>query len=258
MKLYISNTFLLLIFLSFFSCQSKVATKKKRDSTPNQETQTIIKPIRAIAYGIDISKYQGNEVDLLNKKKDSLSFIICKATEGINYTDPKFSQNWQLITSQNFIKGAYHFYRCQEDPVKQATYYSATIKTINNTDLPPIVDFEQSGIDASQSVQQIQTNLLVFLKEVEQKLDRKPMIYTNFFVANQYLSNAKFSQFPLWIADYTSLDKPMIPNTWKNKSWDFWQQKDTYRIDNISNDFDLFNGSSKQLKTFIKRTLVNN
>ena len=243
---------LLLILVAFLSCQPKDVAKKKNNIAQNEEIQTIISPIKSIAYGIDISKYQGDEVDLLRKKKDSLSFVICKATEGITYTDPKFRQNWQLITSEDFIKGAYHFYRCQDDPKKQAAHYLNTIKTINSTDLPPIVDFEQEGVDKSQSVAQIQSNLLIFLKEIEQKLHRKPMIYTGFYVANQYLNKTEFSQYPLWIADYTSQKQPMIPTTWKNNSWSFWQRKDTYTFDHITNDFDLFNGNKEQLQTFIK------
>ena len=252
MSTHISKTALLLLLVSFLSCQSKETSKKKNTPILNEVKTTVIKPTKTIVYGIDISKYQGDEVDLLNKKKDSLSFIICKATEGITYTDPKFHQNWQLISAKNFIKGAYHFYRCQDDPIKQAAHYLNTIQTFNNTDLPPIVDFEQGGIDASQSVKQIQENLLIFLKEIEHKLHRKPMIYTGFYVANQYLNTAEFSQYPLWIADYTSQKQPMIPTTWKNKNWRFWQQNDSYKFDHITNDFDLFNGDLAQLKTFIK------
>lgn len=252
MKTHISKISVLLVFVSFLSCQSKEASKKKNTPLLKEVKTTVIKPTMAIAYGIDISKYQGDEVDLLNKNKDSLSFIICKATEGITYTDPKFHQNWQLISAKKFIKGAYHFYRCQDDPKKQAAHYLNTIQTISNTDLPPIVDFEQEGIDASQTVKQIQENLLFFLIEIEKKLHRKPMIYTNFYVANQYLNSPEFSKYPLWIADYTSKKQPMTPTTWKNKSWSFWQQKDSYKLEHIANDFDLFNGNSTQLNTFIK------
>ena len=62
-------------------------------------------------YGIDISMYQGKEVGEIHKKNDSLGFIICKATEGITYTDPDFSYNWKNIKEKSFIRGAYHFYR---------------------------------------------------------------------------------------------------------------------------------------------------
>ncbi len=252
MRTHIFKISLLLVFVSFLSCQSKKATKKKNTPILKEAKTPAVKPTIAIAYGIDISQYQGDEVDLLNKKKDSLSFIICKATEGITYIDPKFHQNWQVISAKKFIKGAYHFYRCQDNPKQQAAHYLNTVQKISNTDLPPIVDFEQAGIDASQSVKQIQDNLLIFLNEVAHTLQRKPMIYTNFYVANQYLNIPEFAQYPLWIADYTSQKQPMTPTTWKNKSWSFWQQKDSYRLDHITSDFDRFNGNPTQLKAFIK------
>jgi lysozyme len=59
--------------------------------------------------GIDISKFQGNEINQLNKQTDQLTFIICKATEGITYTDPDFKTNWPMIQSKGYVRGAYHF-----------------------------------------------------------------------------------------------------------------------------------------------------
>ena len=67
--------------------------------TPSEEREERSEKAASVARGIDISKYQGDEVAMLNKHKDALSFIICKATEGVTFTDPDFIMNWKLIPS---------------------------------------------------------------------------------------------------------------------------------------------------------------
>ena len=204
------------------------------------------------AYGIDLSKFQGNEIDYLNKQKDNLSFIFCKATEGVTYTDPDFTKNWSTIISKGFIRGAYHFYRTADAPDPQADHYVEAISDLSDTDLPPVVDFEGAGIDQSQSVAKIQKDLLTFLRLIEDKTNRTPMIYTDIPTGNKYLNNPKFAEYALWIALYEDLKQPRLPNAWKGKRWVLWQKASDYKIGNIKNDFDVFNGNIKSLKSFIK------
>jgi lysozyme len=205
-------------------------------------------------YGIDISHYQGDEIDLITRSKnnDSIQFIICKATEGITYTDPDFKNNWNMISENGFIKGAYHFYISRDNPEDQAANFLNAIKDLKKTDITPIVDFEEGSIDTSQSISDIQNNLLRFLSIIETKTNRKPMIYTDDTTGNTYLTLPEFSNYPLWIANYTTLDAPNLPTVWEEKVWDFWQKSDDYDINNIENDFDIFNGNLKDLQTFIK------
>ncbi len=201
-------------------------------------------------YGIDISKFQGDEIIFLKKKKDTLSFIICKATEGDTYVDPYFYFNWKKIKKLGFIRGLYHFYYVKDDPVKQANHF-CSVANIASNDLPPIIDFENRSINSNISHSKIQQDLLRFLQIVENKTKRKPVIYTNIFIGNKYLNNEIFSNYPLWIADYNNTIKPNVPSTWKSESWVFWQKRDTYTILNKKNDFDVFHGNLDQLETFI-------
>lgn len=222
-------------------------SKDKDDSTANKESDAV-----KYIYGIDISKYQGDEVDLMSKNKDSLKFIICKATEGITYTDPDFDNNWKVISENGYVKGAYHFYRCNDDAQSQADNFLNAIASIKSTDIPPIVDFEEGSIDASLSTADIQTNLLTFLSIIEKQTNRKPMIYTDINTGNAYLDSSEFSNYPLWVANYTDAVQPDLPKAWKDKGWDFWQQSDDYTIDVTTNDFDIFNGNLNDLRVFIK------
>jgi len=204
------------------------------------------------AYGIDLSKFQGDEIDYLDKQKDSLSFIFCKATEGITYTDPDFSRNWKTIPQKGFIRGAYHFYRTADAPQAQADHCLEAIADLKDTDLPPVVDFEGAGIDQSQSVANIQKGLLRFLKLIKENTNRMPMIYTDIPSGNKYLNDPKFAEYALWIALYEKLEQPRLPDAWKGKRWVLWQKSSSYEIGSKKNDFDVFNGNVKSLRSFIK------
>ncbi|MFH7015511.1 GH25 family lysozyme [Flavobacterium sp. FlaQc-47] len=199
-------------------------------------------------FGIDISRYQGNEINFLNKQVDKLTFIICKATEGITYTDSSFKTNWPAIQAKGYVRGAYHFYHCNDDPAKQVANYLGVMGTFSATDFPPIVDFEETSIDAGVNKASIQPNLLNFLTLLEQKTGRKPLIYTDNNTANAYLTDPAFADYSLWIANYNPTLK--IPNVWNN--WTIWQQSQSYKLNGQLNDYDVFNGDSNAFANFIQ------
>jgi lysozyme len=203
-------------------------------------------------YGIDISNYQGNEINFLNVAQDSLSFVICKATEGAYETDPDFKNNWNTIQQKGFTKGAYHFYHCKDDATAQVLHYLSVVDSFPKNDFSPIVDFEESSIDSGCVANDIQKNLLNFLTLLQQKTGRSPIVYTDNNTANLYLSDTAFSKYALWIAYYDNAAHPELPTVWKNNSWSIWQKSGTYQIGTITNDFDIFNGNQTQFKTFIQ------
>ena len=248
---------ILLVCLSifiFYSCNT--GTKKSKENiiekpVEKKDTTAVTKKEAPFVYGIDVSSYQGDETELINSKKDSIGFIFCKATEGITYLDPKFEENWIQIKADGFIRGTYHFYRSADDPIEQAKFFAKTIETITDSDLAPVVDFEGGGIDQSQSVEVIQKDLDRFLQALEKQLGRKPIIYTNIPIADKYLNDSKYTSYALWIANYVKKDQPDLPITWKDKGWTFWQRNATYKLDNFTDDSDVFNGDLSKLKSFI-------
>lgn len=212
---------------------------KKTTSNNNQE---------GIFYGIDISKWNGNEIVEI-PQVDSLAFIICKATQGTGYVDPEYHKNWNLINSGEFISGVYHFYVINDDPVKQAAHFWNTIHDQGATDITPIVDIEQASIPkgAKANPSAIQRDFLTFLNELENKCGRTPMIYTDPSFGDEFLQNEQFKKYPLWIADYTSSNKPRVPLAWEKTGFTIWQKRDNYTIKTHSTDFDVFTGKKSQL-----------
>ncbi len=258
-------TLLTVLACLFFACESSVqdTANQKIDDIKDAATETIndqkekidqaIKKEVKPAYGIDVSKFQGDEINMLDSKKDDLTFVICKATEGITYTDPYFKKNWKTIPEKGFIRGAYHFFRSQDDPLLQTQHFLSAIEDLKVTDIAPIVDFESGGIDPSQTVEEVRDNLLAMLEGIKVQSPRNPIIYTDIYTANKYLTDRAFSKFPLWMAYYTQEEEPKIPATWKEKGWTFWQKTSSYQINGEKNDFDVFNSDLEALKSFIEK-----
>lgn len=51
------------------------------------------------------------------------AFGFCKATEGLNWTDPTFAGNWKTLADEEKVRGAYHFFHPALDAVHQASYF---------------------------------------------------------------------------------------------------------------------------------------
>ena len=198
--------------------------------------------------GVDISKWNGNAAADIDPG-DSITFIICKATEGLQEVDPDFDSNWQIIRDKAYILGAYHFYITNEDPVKQAQHFLSTIQSKGKTDMVPIVDIEHESIPAGELVDNLtlQKNLLQFLSFVESQCNCTPMIYTNGGFANEFLLNRVFNKYPLWLAAYTNSPTPPIPYAWRESGYKIWQKRNSYQLNTHVFDFDVFYGKKTDL-----------
>jgi GH25 family lysozyme M1 (1,4-beta-N-acetylmuramidase) len=232
------------------NANQKDDSSTKNDATqaaPNETTTTVTEQVRCFR-GIDISHYNGDEATEIDPA-DSLTFIICKATQGTTTVDPDFSENWKTIKAKKMILGAYHFYLTYEDPVQQATHFLSTLNMLGETDMVPIVDIEQQSLDTNKphKASETQKNFLLFLNHIESESGYTPMIYTAPAFANQYLADTIFSKYPLWIAEYTTATKPRIPVAWKKKGYKIWQKSATYKIHSRVTDYDIFYGKKSDL-----------
>lgn len=205
-----------------------------------------------VIYGLDISRYQGNLLKDINQF-DSLHFVICKATQGTSHVDSKFHYNWKRLKELNIIRGAYHFYMTRDDPTKQARHFLETVGKLTNTDIPLILDIEELSMQGDINATELQSALLTFMDYLETQTGRKPIIYTDLSFADSYLRNNVFSNYPLWLAEYSGRLYPKLPVTWKEAGNTFWQKTDTFRIDSRKTDLDIFNGNGAEFTEFIKQ-----
>jgi GH25 family lysozyme M1 (1,4-beta-N-acetylmuramidase) len=204
--------------------------------------------VEKLYYGLDISKFNRDIMSEITLH-DSVTFIICKATEGVTYTDPYFNSNWDLIRSGNYLLGAYHFYRSNNKPAMQADFFWKVISSKGETDIAPVVDVEQESFPNSVDInpERFQADLLAFLENLQEKCNRSPFIYTNHPFANKYLTDNRFSRYRLWIADYTHATTPSLPIAWKETGYTLWQKKNNYSVGSHLADFDVYFGKLSDL-----------
>jgi lysozyme len=86
---------------------------------------------------------------------------------------------------------------------------------------------------------------------VEKAVSRKPIIYTfpNFW--SETLGNpVGFSQYPLWIAHFTTASRPIVPGDWNEHT--FWQFTESGTVRGVSTPVDRnrFNGSPTELLNY--------
>lgn len=203
-------------------------------------------------YGIDLSKYQGDLLEEI-KQLDTLHFVICKATEGNTLIDARFIANWQRLRQLAVLRGVYHFYISKDDPIKQAQHFLKTLGDVQAADIPLILDVEEESLRGVIDTANFHQSLLSFLHYLEQQSHQKPIIYTDPSFADQYLRNSSFADYPLWIADYTKKESPVLPVTWKKKGYVFWQRNDSHTLHSQRTDFDVFNGDGAALIAFLRR-----
>ena len=194
------------------------------------------------AIGFDVSEYQ-SEIDWEQTyhidESFELSFVFIRATAGKNKVDSRFKVNWKASKERELIRGAYHYYRPNENSIEQAENFIKNVK-LEKGDLPPVLDIEK--LPKSQSIDSLKVGLRRWLKKVEKHYKVKPIIYSGESYYNDFLKK-EFSDYPLWIANY---------NFWRNHledDWLFWQFTEKAQIQGIEGmvDVNIFNGDKNKL-----------
>lgn len=181
--------------------------------------------------GIDISHHSG-EVDWSTVKAQGYRFAYVKSSEGVDNPDAMFEKHWRELKHAGLMRGAYHFYVTEDDPVEQARFFASRIRNDPGT-LPPAVDVELLG--ANTNTDEMTSTLLTFLKTLEKELGVKPMIYTTPKFWDQYYEPV-FSDYHLWMAEY-GVKMPKVPFGWDN--WLVWQHAPDRQVPGVEKGADI-------------------
>lgn len=193
-------------------------------------------------FGFDVSEYQGDidweAVDSIEDFK--LDFVFIRATAGNDNVDNRFKENWKQAKKQGLIRGAYHYYRPDENSLEQAQKFIHTVR-LSKGDLPPVLDIEK--LPENQSLDRLKLGLKRWLTAVEKQYGVKPIIYSADKYHQDFLRK-EFHEYTFWIANY---------NFWIEEikdDWQFWQFTEKAVIDGIPEkvDVNIYNGSPKMLE----------
>ena len=193
--------------------------------------------------GIDVyhGDNGGSPIDWSAVKQAGISFAFAKATESTNFTDSMFKTNWAGMKSAGIVRGAYHFFHADVDPVAQANFFLSTVGPLSPGDML-VLDLETTN---GQTEAVIEANAATFLGTVKSASGVTPFLYTSPLFLSSF---AKLGAYPLWIANY-GVSCPDVPAPWT--TYTFWQSSSTSSLGPISGavDLDSFNGTLTQLES---------
>jgi lysozyme len=229
----------LLFYFSF-----KTNKVYKEDKVAKARIFQILSNNKDKVVGFDVSQFQGeinwSEIDSVEGFK--LDYVFIRATAGSDKVDSRFEENWLNAKKYKFIRGAYHYYRPNENSLEQAKNFIKNVK-LQKGDFPPVLDIEK--LPESQSIDSLKVGLRRWLKAVDKHYKVKPIIYTGEKYYEDFLKE-EFEGYTFWIANY---------NFWVEgikDDWQFWQFTEKARINGVSEnvDINIYNGSSKMLNYF--------
>ncbi|UII76232.1 glycoside hydrolase family 25 protein [Flagellimonas sp. HMM57] len=197
--------------------------------------------------GIDVSHHQ-NEIDWKLVKEQKIRFVFIKATEGGDFIDKRFNQNWKEAKENGIDVGAYHFFTFCRAPQEQAKNFINVVPKIDNS-LPPVIDLEFGGnCRLRKSRDSLIKDIKIFEEIIYTHYQKKPILYITQDFYNAFLLN-EFKDNPIWARDIYK--KPELKD---KREWMFWQYGNRGHLKGIDMyvDLNVFNGNKeayKKLKT---------
>ena len=179
-------------------------------------------------YGIDVSNHQGH-VDWAAVAADGISFAYVKASEGGDFTDQRFQENWAGTAGAGLPRGAYHFFTLCRPGAQQAEHFLRTVPP-EAAALAPAVDLELAGnCSARPSREALQVELDEFLRRVEQAWGRTAVLYLGGDWESAYPQQQRSGR-PLWLVSF--LGRP-------DHEWSLWQLHGFARVAGVDGRVDL-------------------
>jgi lysozyme len=209
-----------------------------------------------IALAID--PYEQNDIDwnkLATEKR--VVAIIHRATIG-DRMDRKYAERREEAKKRGYKWGAYHFGR-PGDPIKQADFFLKTVRPADDELIA--LDLESLNEDKNMSLEEAR----VFIKRIQEKTGRYPLIYANNEVTKaileKYGADDLFSKTHLWYARFKRNVTDFPSGTWKTYTvWQFSSEQNCsstnraaclYTVPGTEYDMDLdvFNGTIEELRS---------
>ncbi|MCT3279800.1 GH25 family lysozyme [Lactiplantibacillus plantarum] len=208
--------------------------------------------------GFDVASYQAG----MNVGEVAGDFVLVKATEGIDYTNPEFNGHAKQTLSAGKKLGVYHFIRNDSDIKQQADYFLTVVKPYIGKAML-VLDFENTTGSTIQN--QAGVGLAKqWLDYVYQKNGVRAVLYTGLSCENALdWSSVVKANYGLWIAQYNNYDavigyqpRDLYGSLKDWKTAVMFQYTSTGRLPgwNGNLDFDVFYGDKSAWDKYAKAT----
>ena len=180
-------------------------------------------------YGIDVSAHQG-KIDWRDVAGDDITFAYIKATEGGDFVDKRFRENWREAAAAGLDRGVYHFFTlCTPGSEQARTFLS--VAPPDRSAMAPAVDLELAGNCRDRpDPADVAGELDTFLRLVESAWDRKAVLYVGNDFEGVYPVRQRLDR-ALWHRRFL-----LRPNV---EGWLIWQLHGYAKVDGVSGGVDL-------------------
>lgn len=193
--------------------------------------------------GVDVSWHQG-PIDWRALAADDVAFAYIKATEGVDYADPRFAANWEGAAAAGLHRGAYHFFTLCKPGAQQAANFIAIVPRAAGA-MPAALDLEHMGpCRDGPTMTDIIGEARTFLDLVQTHYGTRPLIYTTREFHDAHLRELRGERF--WIRSIAA-----SPN-FREWDWVIWQHHNRGHKRGVSGPVDLnaFRGDAAALAEF--------
>ncbi len=183
---------------------------------------------RGQSYGVDVSNHQG-VIDWRAVEAADIDFAYLKASEGRDFTDRRFAENWRSISRTTMDRGAYHYFTRCSSGVDQARHF-LSVAPPDPQAMPPAVDLEALTGACAPSPAKVVREVDDFVQMVEREWHRPIVLYVSTDFDEAYPAIDRLRR-PLW--------RPHLFGHPSAEDWLLWQASSSARVDGIAGDVDL-------------------
>lgn len=242
----IAKTVALIVLLAVLAACARYSGPIKGDNKPHPGVDRARNmPIQ----GIDIARYQGI-IDFNAARAGGTRFVYMKATEGGDYVDPMFYDNWNRAKAAGMAHGAYHFMTWCRTAAEQAAWFIEKVP-VDPTALPPVLDLEWNHLSSCKnrpSKQDALEKIRVMVTAMEAHTGKVPIIYTDMTFHRDILEGESFDN-PFWLRS-TAAEPHM---RYSSRGWTFWQWTQTGTMPGVRGEVDrnVFYGGEDEWTMFL-------
>jgi lysozyme len=195
--------------------------------------------------GIDVSNWQG-DINWDEVRAAGTQFAFIKATEGGDYLDPKFRENWYGAKQAGISRGAYHMLYWCRSAREQALWFVRNVPQDADA-LPPVLDLEwnhHSRTCPQDTPPEVALKKVKIILEVmEAYTGKRPIIYTDVAFHREVLEG-ELGGYNFWLRSVAAEPQEIF----RNRPWLFWQFTTTGRVPGIRVrvDRNVFNGTAAE------------
>jgi lysozyme len=199
--------------------------------------------------GLDVARYQGS-IDFSAARHGGTHFVFIKATEGKDYIDPNFYDNWNRARNAGVARGAYHFMTWCSLASDQAAWFRHKVPADADA-LPPVLDLEwnnHSSCKNRHNRADVLEKIRVMLAAMEAHTGKLPIIYTDINFHRDILAGEHFDN-AFWLRSTAA--EPH--ERYSNRRWTFWQWTQTGTMAGIGVEVDrnAFYGNQNDWTVFL-------